>query len=58
MDASVEAADVDIVLKFKKLLVKEGINDIIVGVPQNFIYAFSGTVGELGTWPKQGQIFY
>ena len=46
MDASVESVDGDIVLKFKKFLVEEGENVIIVDVPQNFIYAYSDTVGE------------
>ena len=46
MDASVEALDGDIVLKFNKLLVEEGRNEISASVPQNFIYAFSDTVGE------------
>ena len=45
MDASVESVDGDIVLKFKKFLVEEGENDIIVDGPQNFIYAYSDTVG-------------
>ena len=45
-DASVEAVDGDIVLKFKKFLVEEGGNDIIVDGLQNFIYAFADTVGE------------
>ena len=44
MDASVEAVDGDIVLKYKKFLVKEGENGI--SVSQNFIYAFADTVGE------------
>ena len=48
MDASVEAIDGDIVLKFKKFLLEQGqgVNDIIVDGPQNFIYAFSDIVGE------------
>jgi len=46
MDASVESVDGDIVLKFKKFLVEEGENDIIVDGPQNFIYAYADTVGE------------
>ena len=46
MDASVESVDGDIVLKFKKFLVEEGENDIIVDGPQNFIYAYDDTVGE------------
>ena len=45
-DAYVEAVDGYIVLKFKKFLVKEGGNEIIVDGPQNFIYKFSDTVGE------------
>ena len=44
MDAFVEAIYSDIVLKFKKFLVEEGGNEIIVDGPQNFIYAFSDTV--------------
>ena len=44
MDTSVEAVDGDIVLKYKKFLVKEGENGI--SVSQNFIYAFADTVGE------------
>ena len=47
MDDYVEAVDGDIVLNFKKSLVEEWGNDIFVDVPQNFIYAFSDTVGEL-----------
>ena len=46
MDSSVESVDVDIVLKFNKFLVEEGVNDIIVDGPQNFIYELSDTVGE------------
>ena len=48
MDASVEAIDGDIVLKFKKFLLEQGqgVNDIIVDGPQNFIYELSDTVGE------------
>ena len=46
MDASVEAVDGDIVNKFKKFLVEEGGNGIIVDGPQNFICAFSGTIDE------------
>ena len=45
MDASVEAVDVDIVLKFKKFLVEEGGNEISFSGTQNSIYAFSDTVG-------------
>ena len=47
MYASVEAVYGYTVIKFKKFLVKEGVNDIIVDGPQNFIYAFSDTVGEV-----------
>ena len=47
MDASVEAVDGDIVLKFKKFLVEEGVNEIIVDGPQNFIYEFSDAFGEV-----------
>ena len=46
MDAYVEAVDGDIVLKFKKFLVEEGGDGIIVDGTQNFIYTFSDTVGE------------
>ena len=46
MDASDESVDSGIVIKFKKLLVEEGENEISVIGPQNFIHAFSGTVGE------------
>ena len=46
MDASVEAIDGDIVLKFKQFLVEEGGNDSIVNGPQNFFYAFSDTIRE------------
>ena len=46
MDASVEDAYGDIVLQFKKLLVEEGGNDIIVDGTHNLIYSFSDTVGE------------
>ena len=43
MGASVEAIYGDIVLKFRKFLVKEGDNGI--GVSHNFIYAISDTIG-------------
>ena len=46
MDASVQDLDGYIVLKFKKFLVEEGVNDIIVDGTQNFIYAFADTFGE------------
>ena len=46
MDASVEAVYGDIVLKFKKLLVEEGGNDMVFDAPQN-LSVFSGTVGEV-----------
>ena len=46
MDASSKAVYGGIVLKFKKFLVKEGENDIIVNGPHNFIYAFAYAVGE------------
>ena len=52
MDASVEAVSCDIVLKFKKFLVEEGEN--YISVSQNFIYAFSDTVGE-GHGSKRGK---
>ena len=44
MDASVEAVYGDIVLKLKTFVVEEGENGI--SVSQNFVYAFSDTVGE------------
>ena len=46
MDNSVESVDGDIVIKFKKFLVEEEENYIIVGGTQKFIYEFSDTVGE------------
>ena len=46
MDASVETVYGYIVLKFKKLLVEEGGNDIVIDGTQNFIYAFSDTVSD------------
>ena len=46
MDASVDAIDGDIVLKFKKFLVEEEENEISVSSPQNFIHEFSDTAGE------------
>ena len=46
MDASAEAVDGDILLKFKKFLVEEGENEISVSGPQNFIFVFVDTVGE------------
>ena len=46
MDAYVEDVDGDIVLKFKKSLLGEGLNDIIVDCTQNFIYVFSDTIDE------------
>ena len=46
MEASIEAVDGDIVLKFKKFLVEEGENKISVNVPQKFTYAFVDTFGE------------
>ena len=46
MDASVEAVDGDIIIKFKKFLLEEGENDIIGNGTHNFIYEFSDTVGE------------
>ena len=46
MNASLEAVDGDIVLKFKKFLVEEGENKISVNVPQKFTYAFVDTFGE------------
>ena len=46
MDASVEAVDGDIVLKFKKFLVEEVENETSVSGTQNFIYTISDTVGE------------
>ena len=47
MDDSVEAVDSEIVLKFNKFLLQEGGGDIIVSGPQNFIYEFADTVGEV-----------
>ena len=44
MDASVDALDGDILLKFKNFLVEEGENEI--SVSKNFIYTFDDTVGE------------
>ena len=49
MSAYVETVNGDIVLKFNKLLVEEGENEI--SVSQNFLYVFSDTVGE-------GSMFY
>ena len=46
MNASVEAVDGYIVLKFRKFLVDEGDNGISISGTQNFIYVFSNTVGE------------
>ena len=46
VDAYFEAVDGNIVLKFKKFLVEEGVNEIISNGPQNFIYAFTDTVDE------------
>ena len=54
MDDSVEAVDGDIVLKIKKFLVDYEENEICVSCPQNFIYAFSDTVGE-GKVPNRGK---
>ena len=45
--ASIEAVYGYIVIKFKNFLVEEGVNDIIVDGPQNFIYAFSDTDGKV-----------
>ena len=45
-DTYVEDVDGGIVIKFKKFLVEEGGNEISVSGTQNFIYAFSDTVGE------------
>ena len=47
MDFSVEALDGGIVINFKKFLIEEGQNYSIVDGPQNFIYAFSDSVGEV-----------
>ena len=44
---SVEAVDGDMVLKFKKFLVEDGENVILVDGPQKFVYAFSDTVSEV-----------
>ena len=46
MDDSVEALNSDIVLKFKKFLVEQVENDIIVYGPQNLIYELFGTFGK------------
>ena len=46
VDTSIETLYGDIVLNFKKLLVEEWGNDIIVNGPQNFIYKFADTIGE------------
>ena len=46
MDASVEAAYGDIVLKFKKFLVEDWGNYIIVDSPHRFIYEFAYTFDE------------
>ena len=46
MDGYVEAVDGGIVIKFKKFLVEEGGNRIIVDGHHNFIYEFYDTVGE------------
>ena len=45
MNASIEDINLDIVLNFKKILVEEGGNEIIVDSPQNFIYELAETVG-------------
>ena len=47
VDLSVEAVDGDIVLKLNNFLVEEGGNEISVSGPQNFIYEFSDTFGEV-----------
>ena len=44
MDASVEAVDGDMILRFKNFLLEEGDNEI--SISQNFIYAFTDTVSE------------
>ena len=54
MEASIEAVDGDIVLKFKKFLVGEVDNETSVSGNQKFIYAFSDTVGE-GYGPNREQ---
>ena len=46
MDDSVEAVYGEILIKFKKLLVEEGENDIIVDGTHNFIYELTDTVIE------------
>ena len=46
MDASVEAVDGNILLKFKRFLVEGGENEISVSGTHNFIYGFSDTVGK------------
>ena len=47
MEISVEAAYGGIVINLKKFLVKEGENKISFNGPQNSIYAFDYTVGEV-----------
>ena len=54
MDASIESLDGDILIKFKKLLVEEGYNEISVSGTHNSVYAFSDTVGE-GHFLKRGK---
>ena len=54
MDAYVKAVYGDIVRKFNNFLVQEGENETGVWVPQNFIYAFSDTVGG-GHGSKRGK---
>ena len=44
MDASVKALDGEILLKLKKFVLEEGGNEI--SVSQNFIHAFSDTIGD------------
>ena len=46
MDTSVQALDGDIVIKFKKFLVEDRENDMIVDGNQKVIYAFAYTVNE------------
>ena len=58
MYASFEVIYGDIVLKLKIFLVEEGENEINVSGPQNFIYAFSDTVGEGHCWNRVKSVIY
>ena len=50
MDASFESVDCNIVLSFKKFLVEEGYNDIIVDVSWYLGRPGMGIFGALGCW--------